>query len=330
MGKTQLDIQQVFDAYERELGLVEARLMEMFQSEVFLIPLIGKHLIKSGGKRMRPLFVILAAKLCGMGEGARHIELASIIESVHTASLLHDDVIDNAESRRGQPSANSIWSNQVVILVGDFLYSNALKLTIAQHDHWINETLSSATTRMTQGELLQLQQAKNIDITEEQYLSIVSAKTGALISAATSLGGISAGCSAEQERALGAFGLIAGNAFQIADDILDYSADEAHLGKKLGKDLDEGKVTLPLIYLIKRVTASERDEVAAIVESDSITEANLSRIIELLKKYNAIEEASARARALVQEAKDRLMIFPDCEPREHLFMLADYALMRGK
>lgn len=322
-------IQRIFEYYDPVLKLVEKRMLEMFDSEVLIIPTIGRHLINSGGKRMRPLFLLLSADLAGYS-GENHIALASIIESVHTASLLHDDVVDGAQSRRGSPSANSLWGNQTVILVGDYLYSNTLKLALSFSDQTILETLSSATTRMTLGELTQLQKSHSIEITEEEYFDIISSKTGALISAAAQIGGILGECSPEQEAALESFGMKAGNAFQVVDDILDYKADEGALGKKLGKDLEEGKVTLPLIYLLRSATPDERGLVQNVLDNDGVDDQGLGRILDLFRRYEAVDEAFLRAEALVEDAKSELEVFPDSLERERLCILADYALKREK
>ena len=326
------DIGHIFDLYSDEIKLVEGKLLEIFHSDVLLIQAIGRHIVKSGGKRMRPLFLLLSAGMAGYDPGRHgddHIKFASIIESIHTASLLHDDVVDGAEARRGEPSANALWNNQVVVLAGDFMYSNALRLTIGHRDHRINETLSSATTRMTQGELKQLERSHSVEITEEDYFDIISAKTGALISAACQIGGILSGCPDEQEQALASYGLKVGNSFQVADDILDYSADEEAFGKELGKDLDEGKVTLPLIYMLRHTSESERDEISALLD-DGVTEDGLRRMQDLFRKYNALEETRRRAIALIEDAKRDLEVFPDCPERQHLHEIADYTLSRRK
>jgi octaprenyl-diphosphate synthase len=323
-----VDIGRIFASYEDELRLVEQSVKDMFESDVFLISLIGRHLVESGGKRMRPLFLLAAARLSGY-RGADHIQLAGIIESVHTASLLHDDVVDGADLRRGKPSAHSIWGNQTVILVGDFMYSNALKTAVSFKNQKIMEALSAATTNMTRGELLQLQKSGDVDVTEDEYLRIISAKTGALISAACRIGGVLGGVGDEKENALGKFGMQAGIAFQMADDILDYMADESDLGKKLGKDMEEGKVTLPLLCLLKSVNAAEKAEIGKVLESGPSPD-DLARIMELFRQYNALEESVVRARKLVDEAKRELVVFPDSPERAEMFDLAEYALQRGR
>lgn len=328
MKSETIGIERLFDAYEAELRQVEGHLRGMFQSDVVLIPLIGRHLTESGGKRMRPLFLLMSARLSGY-EGKDHTALASIVEAVHTASLLHDDVVDGSDVRRGNPAAHSIWGNQAVVLVGDFLYSNALKNAVAFGIQEIIGALSAVITKMTQGELLQLQKLGDLEITEEEYIEIASCKTGALVSTACRIGAILGDSSPEKVEALTRFGLKAGIAFQITDDILDYMADEVDLGKGLGKDLEEGKVTLPVIYLLRSVTETERDEVKGILEDDLSGE-SLKRMLELFSRHNVIEESAEKARGLVELAKKELMVFPPSPERDDMFDLADYALKRDK
>jgi octaprenyl-diphosphate synthase len=323
-----MDLQQVFGLYEPELKIVEDRLKDFFKSIASPIPLIGKHLIDSGGKRLRPLLLILSADISGF-KGEARLDLAGIIESIHAASLLHDDVVDAAELRRGKLSAHSIWGNQIVILVGDFLYANALRLAVMQKNQKIMETLSGATTRMTEGEILQLTKIGDPDITEEEYLNIISAKTGALISAACRIGAILGSLPEDKENALSHFGMKTGTAFQMADDILDYMADEGKLGKRLGKDLREGKITLPIIYLLKVATDKEAREVKNIIK-DGFKQGDLKRIKELFKKHNVLNLSLKKAHGIISDAKLNLEMFPHSAAKEALFTVADYVLSRGK
>ncbi len=322
-----MDIKRVFDAYEIELSLVEAKLMELFKSDAPLIPLVGKYLLDSGGKRLRPLFLLSGARLAGY-KGSDHIMLASIIELIHMASLLHDDVVDGAQIRRGRPAAHSIWGNQIVILVGDFLYSNALKVAVSFRSQRIMESLSEATTSMTEGEILQLQKTADIGITEDEYIRIISAKTGILISAACRIGALLGQMSRAEEDALARFGLKSGTAFQMADDILDYMAEESELGKRLGKDIGEGKITLPLIYLFKNATDVEKKEIKRIIEDFS--ESGLQRVLALFRQYRVLEESFKRAHSIVNEAKADLSIFPASPERDAMLSIAEYAISRGK
>lgn len=320
-------IKKVFDIYEVELRLVEDKLRELFKSNVFVIPLVGEYLLNSGGKRLRPLYLLSSARLAGY-RGTDHIMLAGIIELIHMASLLHDDVVDGAQIRRGRSAAHSVWGNQVVILVGDFLYSNALKKAVSFRNQKIMESLSDATTSMTEGEVLQLQKTADISITEDEYIRIISAKTGVLISAACRIGAILGLSPSAEEDALARFGLKSGMAFQMADDILDYMAEESELGKRLGKDIGEGKITLPLIYLFKNASESEKEEIKHIIEHFS--EKGLQRVLTLFRRYNVIEESFKRAQNIVDEAKAELSLFPDSPEKDTMLSIADYAILREK
>ncbi len=322
-----MNIKDIFSRYAEEMKTVERQLLGIFSSNVFLIPMVGQHLISGGGKRIRPLFLLLSADLCGYEEANRTL-LAAIIEAIHTASLLHDDVIDGADTRRGKPAAHAVWGNQVVILVGDFLYSKALKIAVDQKDQKIMEALSEATTRMTEGEILQLNKVGDPEITKEEYFDIVAAKTGVLISAACRIGGILAGQTEENEMALARFGMKTGIAFQLCDDILDYVADQRNFGKKLGKDLEEGKITMPLIYLLKNASDLEQDEIRGIIKTRAENEEGHRRIMALFEQYHAIEESLKIAGALVQEAKSELGGFPHCKGKEALLAMAEYAMQR--
>lgn len=321
------DISRVLESYGDELRLVEKSLEEMFTHENFLVQSIGRHLVKGGGKRLRPLFLILSSRISGY-RGRSNIPLAAIIEVIHTASLLHDDVVDEAELRRGNPTANSIWGNAVVVLAGDFHYSNALKYAVTFGSLRIIESLSSAITSMTDGELIQLHRLGDTSITEGEYIRIISGKTGALFSEACRIGAILGGAPPEKEEALAAYGMNVGIAFQMMDDILDYSADEGELGKKLGKDLEEGKITLPLIFLLASADAAEKKEIEGIV--NSLSAEGLGRILELIVKYDSIGKSLEKALAVVEEAKGRLEAFPESNERGMLMDIADYALYRDK
>ncbi len=323
-----IDIGKILDAYSGELRLVEEHLEEMFSHDNPLVQDIGKHLLESGGKRLRPLFLLLSARISGYNGGRNHIALAALVEVIHTASLLHDDVVDGAELRRGNPSANAIWGNSAVVLAGDYLYSNALKYALTFAELGIIRAFSSAITRMTEGELMQMKKSRDVSITEEEYVRIVSAKTGALFSEACRVGAILGGVSREQEEALAGYGMNVGIAFQMMDDILDYMADEGELGKKLGKDLEEGKITLPIILLLRAATPGEQEEVKSIVAS--LSDDGLGRISDLITRYDVIEESLGRAEAIVEEAKAGLAALPASEEQGLMMEIADYALRREK
>lgn len=323
-----MTLHDVFSLYEERLHLVELKINRLLKNKIPQIPLIGRYIISSGGKRLRPLFHLISSDLAGY-RGEVNIEIAGIIELIHTASLLHDDVVDIADTRRGKPTANSLWGNQVVILAGDFLYSNALRIAVMQKNQGIMETLSVATTRMAEGELLQLNRIGDLEIKEEEYFEIISAKTGALISAACRLGAILSGLSKKEENALAGFGMKTGIVFQMADDILDYMADENDLGKKLCKDLEEGKITLPILYILTKADEDETLEIKNIIKEE-FSEKGTSRIMDLLKKYDSIEMSFHKARMLIDEAMAELSIFPDSPAKEALLTIADYSLQREK
>lgn len=324
-----MTIHDIFPLYKNDLTLVEKNLKEIFSSDAPLLPMIGEHIVGGGGKRLRPLFLLLSADLAGYG-GENRIILASIIEAIHTASLLHDDVVDGAELRRGKQTAHMLWGNQIVILVGDFLYSNALRLAVLQGNQKVMEALSEATTMMTEGEILQLNKVADPEITEEEYYRIISAKTGALISAACRIGAVISGLSEEKEDALARFGMKIGMAFQMVDDILDYMADEKGLGKKLGKDLNEGKITLPLIYLLGVAGAEETAEIKEIIRNGVSDEKDSKRILHLFETYGVIEKSHRIAQELVREAKSELNLFPPSPGKDALMGISDYSLERDR
>ncbi len=332
-------VKETFSRFADELKRVDSALLDLFRSDAVLIPAIGRHILGSGGKRIRPLFLLLSAELCGYTKPTR-VLLAAIIEAIHTASLLHDDVIDGAETRRGRPASHALWGNQIVVLVGDFLYATALKHAVAQRNQKVMETLSGATSRMTEGEILQLHKTGDPDITEKEYYDIISAKTGVLISAACRIGAILANQTEDREQALSRFGMKTGIAFQLADDVLDYVANQEDLGKRLGKDMEEGKITMPLIHLLRVASDGEKNEIRALIkecnarhgDGDRRNNGNLrlSRLTDLFEKYQAIEASMSSARALVDEAKAELNIFPLSREKEALLAMADYAMERDR
>ncbi|MDI1471340.1 MAG: polyprenyl synthetase family protein [Thermodesulfovibrio sp.] len=322
-----MNFHEIFRQYEDELREVEKELSNIFQSEATLIPTIGAYIINSGGKRLRPLFLLLCSDLVGY-KGYKRIILASVIEALHTASLLHDDVVDEAEVRRGKKSANKIWGNQVTVLLGDYLYAKALHISVAQESLPIMEALSLATSQMAEGEILQLMKAGDPTITFEEYIKIITGKTAGLITAACRIAGLLASLSEDKIKALTDFGHYIGIAFQMVDDILDYVADEQALGKKLGKDLMEGKITLPLIELLKK--AKEKEEIIDIIKSEKFSAENLSLILKYLQKYNCIESSMLIVKDYIEKAKKVLEVFPDSVYRRTLMTIADYILQRNK
>ena len=307
---------------------MEYRIHESLGTDVPLIQQVSKYILGAGGKRFRPLLHLLSARLCGYREHTAEYILGSVVEYIHTASLLHDDVVDEAKIRRGRSSANSLWGNQASILVGDYLYSKALYHAVRLQNQRVMDVLSETTTTMSEGEVLQLMQIQNAEITEADYFRLVECKTGVLISASCRLGAIISKAPISQEDALTAYGKKLGLAFQITDDTLDYAADQRQLGKVLGKDLDEGKVTLPLIYLIRKADPEEKEHIRSILLADTVSENDLTYTLGLMEKYGAVDEALNLAQSLSNESKTALAVFPESMPRQALMALADYVVQR--
>jgi octaprenyl-diphosphate synthase len=321
-------IQDVLREFKSDMERMERRIHESLGTDVPLIQQVSKYILGAGGKRFRPLLHLLSARLCGCRDHSAEYALGGVVEFIHTASLLHDDVVDEANIRRGKSSANSLWGNQASILVGDYLYSKALYHGVRLQNQRVMDVLSETTTTMSEGEVLQLMQIRNIDITEADYFRLVECKTGVLIAASCRLGAIISKAPLSQEDALTAYGKKLGFAFQITDDTLDYAADQKQLGKVLGKDLAEGKVTLPLIYLIRKSDSEEKDRLRTILQADAVTDNDLVYTLKLMEKYGTVNDALQIAQTFSDEAKASLAIFPDSSPRQALMTLADYVVQR--
>jgi len=321
-------LQDILNEYKSDMERMESRIHESLGTDVPLIRQVSKYILGAGGKRFRPLLHLLSARLCGFREHNAEYVLGSVVEYIHTASLLHDDVIDEAKVRRGRSSANTIWGNQASILVGDYLYSKALFHGVRLHNQRVMDVLSETTTTMSEGEVLQLMQIQNADMAEADYFRLVECKTGVLISAACRLGAIISKAPLSQEDSLTAYGKKLGLAFQITDDTLDYAADQQRLGKVLGKDLEEGKVTLPLIYLMQKASPDEQAALRNILQADAVAESDLTYTLGLMTKHGAVDDALKVAQSLSDEAKASLAVFPDSPARQALMAVADYVVQR--
>ncbi len=308
---------------------VEAQFKEDLSSDVLLIRKVGEYVLGTGGKRIRPMLLLLCARLSGYS-GTKHIGLASVVEFIHTATLLHDDVVDSAVLRRGNASVNAIWGNEASVLVGDFLFAKSFSIMVRGGSLKILQALSDATTMMAEGEVLQLVSTCDLDLAEERYISVVRNKTAVLIAAACEVGGMLGGVNEEQEKALHEFGMELGIAFQFMDDALDYVADQAEFGKATGHDLEEGKVTLPLIHALRQCSKQDRERLAEIVDQEALSDEDLAYVVDLIDRYDGIGYTRQRARELVETAKGHLADFPDGIVKEALFELADYAVSRRK
>ncbi|MCX7982919.1 MAG: polyprenyl synthetase family protein [Syntrophales bacterium] len=319
----------VINLYQQELQEVERWMTESISSEVRLISEVGGHIIGGGGKRIRPLLLLSVASACG-GKGDGRYPLAAVVEFIHTASLLHDDVIDNAQTRRGRRSANNIWGNQASILVGDYLYARSFDLMTKYGNERVIRCLAQATTAMAEGEVFQLTKVGDVDITEEDYLRIIEGKTAVLIAAACEIGAIIGGADDDQVRLFSHYGHTVGMAFQIVDDALDYIAEVGQLGKSIGKDLDEGKITLPLIHALSLGTPGEKERVKAILHRSERYEGDFLWIKDFIDHYDGIGYAMKRARDFVHEGKKSLSFLPSSEDVWALYTLADYIITREK
>ncbi|TAJ34872.1 MAG: polyprenyl synthetase family protein [Nitrospirae bacterium] len=319
----------VWDVYRDELDGVDDQVRKHLDSSVTLVNTVAAHILSSGGKRIRPLLLLLCARLCGYRDSEHHA-LGSLVEYIHTATLLHDDVVDDADLRRGRQTARKVWGNQVSILVGDYLYSKAICHIVSFHNQAINEVLSEACRKMAEGEVLQLYYNGNPQITESEYLRIVEYKTAGLIAASCRIGAIISGAPADKQAALFRFGQYLGTAFQLVDDTLDYAADGDRLGKSLGQDLRQGKVTLPLLHLLQHCPEQDQKMITDRMETRTLTEADLLRITTLMQESGSISYAMARAREFVAAANTDLALFEDSPPKRALSVVADYMVNRDR
>ena len=319
----------VWDAYRHELDGVEDRIHKNLDSSVALVNTVAAQILSGGGKRIRPLLLLLSARLCGYAAKEHH-QLGSVVEFIHTATLLHDDVVDEADLRRGKKTARKVWGNQISILVGDYLYTKAMCRVVEFRSQGINEVLSEACNKMAEGEVLQLYYNGNPAIPESDYIKIVEHKTAGLIAAACRMGAILADASEAQQEALFRFGQFLGIAFQVADDNLDYVANGASLGKTIGQDLRQGKATLPLLHLLQHCSEQDRRMIKDRMETRTLNTTDLDRILLLMAEYGSVTYAMDRARTYIDAAKRELELFEDSTARRALAVTADYMITRDR
>jgi octaprenyl-diphosphate synthase len=305
---------------------VDRVIRDRLASDVVLVNQVAEYIVGSGGKRLRPLIVILAARACGYN-GERHTEAAAIIEFIHTATLLHDDVVDGSELRRGRDTANTVWGNEASVLVGDYVYSRAFEMMVTLGDMRIMDVMASATNKIAEGEVLQLMNANDPDTTEQRYLEVIYRKTAKLFEAGTQVAALLAGVSPALVSAMAQYGKHLGTAFQLIDDVLDYRADREQLGKNLGDDLAEGKPTLPLIYALKHGSADDRAAIRASIEQGSLTE--LERITAAIESTGGLAYTSRLARQEATLAIESLVHLPQSPYKDALRELADFAVDRN-
>ena len=310
------------------MNQVNQVILDRMQSEIPLIPALAGHLISGGGKRLRPMLTLAGAELVEYG-GSRHHLLAAAVEFIHTATLLHDDVVDGSDLRRGKAAANIIFGNPATVLVGDFLFSRAFELMVEDGSLKVLKILSNASAVIAEGEVDQLTAQRRIDTSEDRYLSIIRAKTAALFAAASRIAAVVAECGEECEQALDEYGRNLGVAFQLVDDALDYDADAAQMGKDRGDDFREGKMTLPVILAYARGTEEERVFWKAAISGHRTSDADLDHAISLMARHDAVEATRERARHFAQRAIDALSIFPDNRARKAMTQAALFAVNRG-
>jgi octaprenyl-diphosphate synthase len=311
-----------------DLRAVNALILKRMQSPVTLIPQLASHIIAAGGKRLRPILTLASARLCGYG-GSRHLALATCVEFIHTATLLHDDVVDQSALRRGLSTANALWGNQPSVLVGDFLFSRAFQLMVADGSLKVLKILSDASAVIAEGEVHQLMTSNDTETSEEDYLQVIGAKTAALFAAACQIGAVVGERPDREEQALETYGRNFGIAFQLVDDMLDFSAREVELGKTIGDDFREGKVTLPMILAIRRGDAGERAFWRRCLEDLDQNEDDLGRAIELMRRHGALDESLARARHYGARACEALDAFPDSTVKREMIEVVEFCVARA-
>ncbi|MGH8234689.1 MAG: octaprenyl diphosphate synthase [Rhodanobacteraceae bacterium] len=308
-----------------DMAQVDRMIRQRLHSDVVLINAIGEHIVGGGGKRLRPMLHVLAAHAAGY-KGDAHVELAAVIEFIHTATLLHDDVVDGSDLRRGRKTANAAWGNAASVLVGDFMYSRSFQMMVELDRMEVMRILADTTNSIAEGEVLQLLNIGKAETDEAAYMRVIERKTAVLFSAATQLGGVLAGLPEEQSLALRRYGTQLGCAFQIADDLLDYVSDADTLGKNIGDDLAEGKPTLPLIYAIQRSTPMQAELLRNAITSQRLSA--LDVIVDAIRNSGALERTRARAQVHADAAHAALEVLPPSEYRDALAGLADYAVER--
>ncbi len=326
-GKREASIKDLIDLTAADMGEVNKLILSKAGSDVEMIPEIANHLISSGGKRLRPMLTLAAAQMFGY-VGVAHVKLATSVEFMHTATLLHDDVVDESDLRRGKKTARMIWGNQASVLVGDFLLGQAFRMMVDVGSLDALDILSTAASIIAEGEVMQLAAAKNLETTEDEYFSVIKAKTAALFSAAAEVGPVVAGASRTDRAALRSYGMNLGLAFQLIDDALDYSGDSKKLGKNVGDDFREGKVTLPVILCYRRGTAAERAFWKQAIEENAADDAALQKAMSLMTRHGAIADTIGRARHFGEIARDALAPLESTPHKAALLDVIDFCISR--
>jgi octaprenyl-diphosphate synthase len=322
------DLSDLLALTAEDMAAVNTLILSRMQSPVALIPQLAGHLIAAGGKRLRPMLTVASARLCGY-QGARHHRLAAAVEFIHTATLLHDDVVDESDLRRGLATANAVWGNKPSVLVGDFLFARAFELMVADGSLRVLDILSRASAVITEGEVMQLVTANDVATSEGAYLEVIKSKTAALFAAACRIGAVIADRPRAEEEALDEYGRNLGIVYQLVDDALDYSADQAKLGKTVGDDFKEGKITLPTILAYLRGDEEERAFWRRALEELHQEPGDLERAIQLMRRHGALEDTILRARHYGAMARDALGVFAEGREKRALVDVVDFCIERG-
>ena len=320
---------QLKESVDEKLVLVEEKIKSKLTSDVELVQKMSNYHIETGGKRLRALLTLGSAKLCGYTKGGRDINLAACVELIHSATLMHDDVIDIADLRRGKKTPNSIWGNQSSILIGDYFLSRCFEMMVEDGNLEILKLLSTTSAQIAQGEVLQLQHKGEVDMLEETYLKIISSKTAALFAAATKVGAILSNTETRKKNALDFYGKNIGLTFQIADDALDYNAELKLFGKKIGKDFFEGKITLPIILLFQKINTLEKQKLESFFKQDIRSNTDFSFTLSLIKKYKIINECYKKADHFINLASNSLSIFKESKEKKNLENLTSFSFERN-
>jgi octaprenyl-diphosphate synthase len=320
-----MDITTIRQLIADDMTSVDSLIIESLKSDVVLINQIGAYIVHSGGKRLRPMIVLLAANASGY-QGRHHIDLAAIIEFIHTATLLHDDVVDGSELRRNRETANAVWGNEASVLVGDFLYSRSFEMMVEVGEMKVMEILSHATNRIAEGEVLQLLNVHNPETSEADYMEVIKRKTATLFEAGARLGGFIAGTPETEQQALADYGLHLGIAFQLVDDALDYDSSNGEIGKNIGDDLAEGKPTLPLIQAMLKSNPADRKQIEEIIENGGLDQIDF--VMQAIQQTGAIDYTKEIARREAELAKAALNALPETPYRQALAALAYFSVAR--
>jgi octaprenyl-diphosphate synthase len=326
--KDRASIEALVGATRADMDRVNAMILSRTGSEVTMIPEVANHLISSGGKRLRPMLTLATAALAGyQGEG--HVKLAAAVEFMHTATLLHDDVVDESDMRRGRPAARMVWGNEASVLVGDFLLGQAFKMMVEVGSLRALDILSTAAAVIAEGEVMQLAAAKNTATTEDEYLAVIRGKTAELFAAACEVGPVIAGKPKAEQAAARAYGMNLGIAFQLVDDALDYGGKSQKLGKNTGDDFREGKITLPVVLAFRRGSEQERAFWKKVLVDGDIAEGDLETATGLMARHGALADTIERARHYGDMAKDALALFPDSPMKDALVQAVDFCISRA-